>query len=312
MHMGQAKKVPFILRVFRFYFSVIGQIFPKFVSNLGNKLWRTPPKRRIKPNDLEFMQSANHEFVDHELGRYTSYKFGSGSKKALIVHAWGGHTADFKEIIPELIAADYQVTAFDFPAHGLSGGKTSDLDDVSKILLDVDQKHGPFDLVITHSGGIIATFVSYNRGLRTPKKMISISPLCRLNVFFKTHFIDLLKIPPKVERYMEDYYAKRFQAEDLWNAYSVNTYTEKFNIPSLIIHDEHDTGVPVSEAHFLNENWKNSSLKVTQKLGHWRLLRDQQVVDLVKDYIGNETPNVENFPQDKVEGDPVVPDKKAV
>lgn len=288
MQAGQAKKVPFILRVFRFYFSKIGLIFPNFVTKLAAQLWIKPPPRKIKQNDFEFLKSSNPKQKTSQYGPHTLYSFGNGSNKVLFVHAWGGHTADFKNLIPLFEKSNYQIISFDFAGHGLSPAKDTDFNDLSLLLLEIDQEYGPFDIVTSHSAGAIISFVAFDRGFRLPKKFVALSPLGRLYEHYQNKFVDLLHMPPKVSDNLETYFKNKYGSEDFWNIYNVNSYTEKFNIPGLIIHDKDDYGVPVSEAEFLHENWKNSELKLTENLGHWRLLKDKTVLEMIEKFIEGE------------------------
>lgn len=285
MQSGQAQKVPFMLRVFRFYFSKIGRLFPRQATKMAARLWIQPPPRKLKQKDFFFLDSSNSQKKSSAHHPYTMYTYGNGDKKALFVHAWGGHTADFKEIIPLYTKLGYQSFAFDFPGHGFSEPNDTDFHKLSLMLLEIDQEYGPFDLITTHSGGAIITYVALSRGLRLPKKMITISPLGRLYEHFQHKFVDLLHMPQKVSDRLEDYFKKEYGSEDFWNIYNINQYANEMNIPGLIIHDKDDTGVPVSESEILHQNWSNSELMLTEKLGHWRLLKDENILARIEEFV---------------------------
>ena len=49
-------------------------------------------------------------------------------------------------------------------------------------------------------------------------------------------------------------------------------------VPALIVHDVEDAEVPVSNAEAWARAWPGAELMKTQGLGHYRILRDREVV----------------------------------
>ena len=56
-------------------------------------------------------------------------------------------------------------------------------------------------------------------------------------------------------------------------------------IPVMIVHDELDKEVPISNAYELKQAWPESTFLKTQGLGHRRILKDSQVVDEIIQFI---------------------------
>ena len=82
---------------------------------------------------------------------------------------------------------------------------------------------------------------------------------------------------------VREYVLTRFKneyGEDLQQRVSATTTAQKLgHIPALIIHDEDDVDVPLSESELLQQAWPNSILKRTKGLGHRRILYDAQVIE---------------------------------
>ena len=59
---------------------------------------------------------------------------------------------------------------------------------------------------------------------------------------------------------------------------SSSTVAKKINIPVLVIHDKTDGDVPVNCAYEIRKNLKKGSLLITNKLGHTKILRNEEIV----------------------------------
>ena len=88
---------------------------------------------------------------------------------------------------------------------------------------------------------------------------------------------------------VREYILTRFKneyGEDLQQRVSANTTSQQLgHIPTLIIHDEDDVDVPISESELLHQSWPNSVLKKTKGLGHRRILYNAQVIEDVVNFL---------------------------
>jgi pimeloyl-ACP methyl ester carboxylesterase len=55
----------------------------------------------------------------------------------------------------------------------------------------------------------------------------------------------------------------------------------QLDVPALVVHDEQDSSVPLSQGQRIAATWPNAQLLRTSGLGHGRILRDRQVIDTV-------------------------------
>jgi pimeloyl-ACP methyl ester carboxylesterase len=53
----------------------------------------------------------------------------------------------------------------------------------------------------------------------------------------------------------------------------------------LIIHDEEDEDIDISEAHTIHQAWPGSELLITKGLGHVRITRSAEVAERVRDFL---------------------------
>lgn len=82
--------------------------------------------------------------------------WGQAGPKILFVHGWAGRGSQIAGLVEPLVNRGYQVISFDFPAHGESGGKTTQIFELADTLSQILDQLGPFYGVITHSlGGMV-------------------------------------------------------------------------------------------------------------------------------------------------------------
>ena len=53
----------------------------------------------------------------------------------------------------------------------------------------------------------------------------------------------------------------------------------------MIIHCENDLDAPVKHAKYIHKNWKNSTLVLTQNLGHRKILKNKEVSESIIDFL---------------------------
>lgn len=106
-----------------FYFNLASYIHPKWVAKKGFVLFCSPMSPKLKKHQSDFLATGKDSLLDFETKKIQTYKWGTGSKKILLIHGWTSHSFRWKAYIEQLVAHDFTVYAFDAPAHGLSEGK---------------------------------------------------------------------------------------------------------------------------------------------------------------------------------------------
>src|SRR5690606_32146240 len=100
------------------------------------------------------------------------FEYGSGSKKALLVHGWSGRGTQLVSIADALIKQGYTVISFDAPAHGKSEGKVSYMTMFIESILELERIYGGFEVAVGHSLGGMSVMNSLKRGLILQKAVI--------------------------------------------------------------------------------------------------------------------------------------------
>ncbi len=79
----------------------------------------------------------------------------------MLVHGWTSEAAFMTAFMEPLRRSGLRVVAFDFPAHGLSEGRRTNLADCARSMLAVCDHFGTIDAVVAHSfGGFVSLLVA--------------------------------------------------------------------------------------------------------------------------------------------------------
>ncbi|MCM4158018.1 alpha/beta hydrolase [Gramella sp. AN32] len=256
---------------------------PKIASRFAARLFLTPFRYKIPDREKEMNLNSEQEnlILPKSKKQIRVYKYGSSSKKILLVHGWSGSGTQMSKIAKALLQEGYATISFDAPAHGKMEGKFSMMPYFIESLHFLNEKFGPFDAIIGHSLGGISTLRAVQEGVKTKKLVIigtanSISKITR-------DFAKNMEMNNKVAKLMQNYLEKKFGEE--MEQYSGALSAKSITYPTLILHDENDVDVSVQDAYEIDAALKNSELLITKSLGHRRILGNPKVINKISTFI---------------------------
>ncbi len=145
----------------------------------------------------------------------------------------------------------------------------------------VQKEHGEFAGVIAHSFGAGCSVLAASEKLQTNKLILIASPCLYDQILFNfTKRIGLNKNAEKIFcTKMENLTGRPVDGMNV-------AELGKTNRPAtLIVHDNEDRDVPVTEAQLLIKAWPDARALITTGLGHVRILRNKHVVEQVVNFI---------------------------
>lgn len=286
-----------VLSVFRFIFKYLGALFPSLIGRWAYKLWFSVHRSKSIPRReqnwlktatrIEAVDLAINEFGVETLPVMTYYWENTNVNAPLImmVHGWTGRGSQMGAFVEPLLKEGFRVLAFDNHGHDKTPGQATHIFLQSAVQRALAKEIGDIYAIITHSFGGMVTTYSLNHGLKT-QKMVCISPPSRFD-FLLERFQKSLHLPQGILNYM----TKRFENEyggNLDERVSAIANSRQLGaIPALIIHDEEDEDVLISESELLHQAWPNSELIRTQGLGHRSILYNTQVVENTINFISS-------------------------
>ena len=255
---------------------ILEAMSPKLAVKFATKLFVTPIKHKLPKREIEMdANSIQEKFSIQSIGKeIVVYKYGTESKKVLLVHGWSGRGTQLVKIADEMLKMGYSTISFDAPAHGKSAGKTSNMTDFIAAVMELEEKHGPFEVAIGHSLGGMTILNAIKKGLKVKKAVVIGSGDVVKDIM--DDFVEKLGMNIAISKKIMASFEKKIG--ETMESFSAYIAAREIQIPVLVIHDKDDEDVPVKAAHHIFENLKNGELMLTGELGHRKILGDTKVI----------------------------------
>ena len=246
-------------------------------------------KPRSKVHDSE--RETHHRAVLDELSvngkKVVTYRWGNGVRPVLLVHGWQSRAARFAGFVPRLEALGYSLISFDAPGHGASGGRRTTILEYREIIRQLQCDYGPFEAVIAHSFGVLATFLSL-RATLIAGRLVAVAGVSDFQ-FLYAEFCRRLQLNARLRQQLRRRIEQDLFPEirGMWELFDSTHQTGEVALPILVIHDESDETVPIEQAHRLKSAYGGQlELITTAQLGHRKILAHATVIDRAADFIG--------------------------
>ncbi|HTD04676.1 alpha/beta hydrolase [Undibacterium sp.] len=243
-----------------------------------------PRQRETSAAEQHLLDQAEPHKIMHEGGHLSAWLWGTdkpAARRVLLVHGWESRASHWGAFIPALLAADFQVCAFDAPAHGESSGVQSDVIGFGRATAAVARHFGPLHAVIGHSAGSPAALYAFSRGVRVNASVHISGPSSLVRML---NALEHSALPAELRQQ----FRARFEAYlgQAATAMDLEQLQPGLRHPALIWHDSEDAEVPYSEAIALQQAWPQATLETVQGLGHRRILKDPQLIERTVNFLG--------------------------
>ncbi len=269
------------LTAFRSFNRLQSVIWKRSASLHLQKIFETPQPMRAKPDQMEILQSGDISWLSYEKNaRLPLYSFGEGPA-VLLVHGLSGRGSQLTEFVLPLTDAGYRVFICDLPAHGAADGKRITFPEISKAIELIGDHLGPLHAIIAHSNGCATTNFALHNSLEADN-LIYISPPEDLKAYLYGlgKFLGFTKgVIQHAEKELVKKYGLPFEAVRGSNL------VRHFQQDALILHDENDSLVPISQGLLIAKHWQNSTFVKTRGLGHNKILKDPDVIKTAVSFI---------------------------
>lgn len=274
-----------LLELVRVGFGTAGRLFPGTAARIAYQLFSTPRVRAKHSISDDLLESARlFEFL---YGRQVlkGYEWGKGEQVVLLVHGWESRGTALRSFVPSLVEKGYRVVAFDGPAHGNSDGKRTNIMHFAGAVRAIIRQIGGVHSIITHSFGGASTVFALNNSnpaieveklvlIGVPNRMTRVlneaAASMKLPTRVKKRFWDLLenKLGTPLDQADLSKAAGKVKVKDL-----------------LIVHDRFDPVVAFRSAEEIHEAWENSTLLISEGYGHYRLMKNPDLIRRVTEFI---------------------------
>jgi pimeloyl-ACP methyl ester carboxylesterase len=227
------------------------------------------------------------EIVGNEDVRH-GYLWKNQGPTVLLVHGWGSDSSSMIGFVKPLLALGFQVASFDAPAHGASAGNKTTMTRFVKAVGAAIKSLDNVQILVGHSLGSIASVAAIghasSRHAEAVKRMVLIAaPVSLSTVLERWSTNQHQQLPPAVIGKIYDrLHVQNGVPVSHWD---ISVLGATMDVPVLVVHDEHDPVVPLTEALRLMRSLKNVRLEQTSGLGHSRILSAAPVKELITRFI---------------------------
>jgi pimeloyl-ACP methyl ester carboxylesterase len=257
----------------------------KKAARLAFDIFCKPFSRTKYESATDFLKEAEQLNLNFNGLNTVGYRWNKGGcHKIYIAHGFASSAINFIHFAKKLVAKNYEVVAFDAPAHGRSEGNRITAIIYKNFIEEVNKTYGNFDGYLCHSfGGMAVSFAVAEMLENETIKIALIAPASDTKSLCEMFFAQM-KIHNKK---LKEYFLK--EAENLsgkpieW--YSIKRCTETLRGKILWLHDEGDRVTPITDAIVVRKlNIPNFEFVFTKGLGHRKIYRDEQVLKSVVDF----------------------------
>lgn len=263
------------------YLNNLAYLSPSSAAHRAFLIFCKVRKGRILPQQEAYLQGARHsqeKVAGHEL---QTYNWKGAGPRVLLIHGWESNTFRWRNLIEPLRQADFDIYAFDAPAHGASSGKYLHVPLYTQCVEHLVQKFKP-DYLIGHSvGGMTTMYHTYRHPNPGIEKIVTIGAPSEFYEIME-NYQKLLGFNDRVMGALDQYIQKRFGFGI--RDFSTSRFALEIDKPGLLLHDRKDAIAPYSSSVRVNKNWKGSELISTEGLGHsmHQAEVNQQIVAFLK------------------------------
>jgi pimeloyl-ACP methyl ester carboxylesterase len=207
-----------------------------------------------------------------------------GIKRVLILHGFESSCKNFDAYISELIKKNYEVLAFDAPAHGISGGKYITLPLYIEMIMAIHFQFGIIQSFMAHSfGGLAVTHFIEKIPNDAHTKLALIAPATETKTAIDT-FFRFLQLGEGVRAEFEKIIREKSGVEPAY--FSIPRALRHIKASVLWVHDRDDDITPLKDVEpVMKENHPNLSFFITEGLGHKKIYRDSRVINAVTEFL---------------------------
>jgi len=261
--------------------NITAPILPKKNREMAFKLLCKVNRIPISDDSLDFFNTAETTYIELEKQKIALHKWGNGSKNILFLHGWMSHSKRWKPYVESLDLTKYTLYSIDAPAHGLSSGKSLNIEAYRLAVTTAIDKIGVIETLICHSlGSLVGAYMYLSNPKIVIKSYIIMGAPSGMHSIFG-YFQEIIGIN---ERTLKNLGVKvnsvlKVPSERL----TLANFFSKVKSPVLVIHEKSDSVtpfLPIEEAVL-----QNKEIETYFTTGQDHNLTGEETVEKVVEFI---------------------------
>jgi len=265
---------------------IVGSLLPGKVAAESVDLFLSPRKYPLKPWEEQAELTAQRVSFGDSYGEpLSALKWPGGDKRILLMHGWESRATQMSRIAESLSQQGYEVIAIDAPRHGYSRGNKTSPVEFARAIHAAHLELGPFSAAVGHSMGCAGLAIAREFGVMIPRYVLISSPANMLDTL--EGFAGFIGLPDRsTQLFIEGVGSRVGRPADEIDVGTLLAAELAEDEPQvLLIHAPDDIEVPFEASQRIQDKLTNAQLWQAPRLGHRRIIRDPEVIAVIRDYL---------------------------
>ncbi|ASV29328.1 alpha/beta fold hydrolase [Maribacter cobaltidurans] len=254
-----------IPKFYGFLLNIYVLLSPQKAAEKAFKIFSKVRKGRVLPHQKTYLDPVRLERLEVSGHTIQTYKWPGVKDTVLLIHGWESNTWRWHKLLEKLTKADFNVIAFDAPAHGYSSGEHLYVPLYAEVLEKIITTFKPNHLIGHSVGGMTILYNEYKNPNKNIEKIVTIGSPSEFHEIIK-HFQNLLGLSNRMINALEKYVIKRFGFTI--KEFSSSSFVKENDKKGLLLHDRFDKITPYHASEKVHAVWAESKLISTEGLGH--------------------------------------------
>lgn len=282
-----------LVRALRLGLGASQRLWPALGVRIAARVFGTPLppawlQRRHTPGP-----AWQHRLQAFEQGRLGVYHRATdalpvAAPTVLLVHGWGGHAGQMLPLAAALMARGLRPVLLEMPAHGRSGGGTSNLAQFTRAIGYVAVRHrhdtgAAFHAVVAHSLGANALAQAASQGLPAQRIVLLAPPASPVD--YTRYFAQVFGLRERTRAAMQRLIESREGI--VMPQFEPAAVGARIAQPTLVVHDREDRVNAFADGEAFRDAIPGARLVATQGWGHRRILKEPAVLEAVAGFVAD-------------------------
>lgn len=275
-------------KIYGALYNTTALVHPKLVAGWAFTTFCTIRNGSINGQQAKFLAGADASLRTMEGLEIMEYRWPGTGDTVILVHGWESNSGRWRNLIQMLNKKDFNVIAFDAPAHGNSTGKILNAPLYARCLEEIIKKHRPKHLVGHSMGGMTTIYNEYKNPNKHIERMVTTAAPSEFYEIME-EYQAILGLSSKVINALDDLILEKFgfRIREFSTSNFVSSNTKK----GLLVHDTEDPITPYHASENVHRAWRGSHLISTTGFGH--SLHQQEVNTAIVNFLlGNDVDNL--------------------
>jgi pimeloyl-ACP methyl ester carboxylesterase len=275
-----------MIRVVKQYYKTLSAVSPKLAANSAFELFKKVRKKDIRDQEKPFYTEAKHKNLVIDGQEIHSYEFGNPNDDIVVLlHGWDSNVGCMYKFVEPLLAKNKYVVSFNLPGHAFYESSKTNLFEAKETFKKYigHLPKGRKISIISHSfGSAVSGYGLSELDLEIEELVFLTSPNKIMDIFN-----DYQRMIGLNDKSFGVFLAKADMVlgENV-TGLNIENKLEEANFKHLyLFHDEQDKVLPYHNSVAIHDRINHSSLYTFQKIGHYRMLWNDELIKKVMEVI---------------------------